>query len=285
MIPIPSSRGTRGVQSSSAEAREISGFRRNGSSSPCSRWTVPDPAPQIRSMVSASAAIVVSSGLPRFTGPGGGTVQIHIRQQSVHQIVNETERPGLETVAHERQRVAEQRLDNEVRDHAPVRSVHARAVGVEDPRHPYVDAVLPAVVEKQGLRASLAFVVASARADRINVAPILFLLRMGQRVTVDLAGRRLKDAGAAPLGEVEHVDRAVNGGLHGLHRIVLVMNRAGRTGQIENPVDLEPQRLGDVVPNELEIRLAEQAGDIGLAAREKIVEADHVVTLRHQTVA
>ena len=96
---------------------------------------------------------------------------------------------------------AAQRLDDEVRHHAAVVGMHARAVGVEDARDLDAHFVLPPVVEEQRLGAALAFVVAGARADRIDVAPVVLGLRMNVRVAVDLGGRRLKNFRAQPLGQ------------------------------------------------------------------------------------
>jgi hypothetical protein len=47
----------------------------------------------------------------------------------------------------------------------------------------------------------LAFVVAGSNADRVDIAPIFFRLRMHQRVTIDFARGGLKDADARAFGE------------------------------------------------------------------------------------
>src|ERR1700721_3608723 len=83
------------------------------------------------------------------------------------------------------------------------------------------------VIEEQRFRATLALVVARTYPDRIDVAPILFRLRMHQRIAIHLAGRGLEDAGAQPFGETKHVDRAVDAGLGVLHRITLVVDGGG----------------------------------------------------------
>ena len=150
----------------------------------------------------------------------------------------------------------------------PSEGVHPGAVGVEDARHADIDAMLAVVVEKQRLGAALAFVVAGAGADRVHIAPVVLLLRVGQRVAIYLAGRGLEDARAAAPGEIEHVDRAVHGGLHGLHGVVLVVHRARRAGEVEDAVHLQAQRLRHVVADELEIGLVQQMRDIRLGAGE-----------------
>ena len=212
-------------------------------------------------------------------------VERHIGEQPVHQVVHIAEGPGLPAVAGQCEGPAEQRLDDEIGHHAPIGRVHPGAVGVEDARDPDIDAVLAVVVEKQRLGAALAFVIAGAGADRVHIAPVVLLLRVGQRVAIHLAGRGLENARAAAPGEIEHVDGAVHGGLHGLHGVVLVVDRARRAGEVEDAVHLQAQRLRHIVADELEIRLAQKMGDIRLGAGEQVVEADDIRALGHQAFA
>jgi hypothetical protein len=78
----------------------------------------------------------------------------------------------------DRERLAAQRRDDEVRHDAAVRRLHARPVRVEDSGNARVDPVLAPVVREHRLGAALPFVVARARPDRIDVSPVVFGLRM-----------------------------------------------------------------------------------------------------------
>ena len=69
----------------------------------------------------------------------------------------------------------------------PSLRVHARAVGVEDARDLDLELVLAMIVEEQRLGAALALVVAGARTDRIDVAPVVLGLRVHRGIAVDLA--------------------------------------------------------------------------------------------------
>jgi hypothetical protein len=178
-----------------------------------------------------------------------------------------------------------QRLDDEVGDDAPVIGVHARPIGVEDAGDPDLEAMLAEIVEEQGLGAALAFVVAGARPDRVDIAAIALGLRMQGRVAIDLGGRGLKDPGLEALGEAQHVDRADDAGLGGLHRIELIVDRRGRAGEVVDLVDLDKQRMGDVVAHRLEMRHPQQRGEIVLAAGEVVVDAQHVVALGNEALA
>jgi len=163
--------------------------------------------------------------------------------------------------------------------------MHARAVGVEDARHLDRQAVLPPVVEEQGLGAALAFVVAGAEADGIDIAPIAFGLGMHRRVAIDLGGRCLHDLGPQPLGQAQHVDGAVHARLGGLHGVMLVMDGRGRAGQIEDLVHFHVEREGDVVTQQFEMRVIEQVHDVQLGAGEVVVQADNVAVPFQQAFA
>ena len=210
----------------------------------------------------------------------------HQPHQAVDQIVDIAERARLRAVAIDRDVVAEQRLHDEIRHHAAVVRVHARAVGVEDARDLDAQLVLAPIVEEQRLGAALAFVVAGARADRIDVAPIVLGLRMDVGVAVDFRGRGLEDLGLHPLGEAQHVDGAVHAGLGRLHRIVLVVDGRSRAGQIVDLVDLddraETSRRGGSARNACG---RADARCSCRAAREKIVDAKDVGALRQQPLA
>ena len=66
-------------------------------------------------------------------------------------------------------------------------------------------------------------------------------------VAIDLGRRGLKYLCLGPFGEAQHVDRAHNRGLGRLNRVKLVVNRARRTSQIVDFVDLHKQRKGHVM--------------------------------------
>src|SRR4029077_1316284 len=101
-----------------------------------------------------------------------------------------------------------QGLHDEVADDTAVVGVHAWTVRVEDSRHANIDSMLAVIVKEQGLRTTLALVVATALPDWIDMPPVALGLRVHLRIAIDLARRRLKDACLRALGQPEHVDRA-----------------------------------------------------------------------------
>lgn len=58
-----------------------------------------------------------------------------------------------------------------------------------------------------------------------------------------------------------------------------------RASEVVDLIDLEFEWLGDVVADELKIRVIEQVHDIAFAAREEVVEADDFVTFVEKSLA
>lgn len=144
--------------------------------------------------------------------------------------------------------------------------------------------MLPVVVEEQGLRASLAFVITRPRPDRVDVAPVALGLGMHGRIAIDLGGGGLEDLAAQALGQAQHVDRAVHAGLGRGDGVVLVMDRRGRAGEVVDLVDLDIERKGHVMAHELEPGMVVQVLDVALGAGKEVVGADHLMPLFKQAV-
>ena len=215
----------------------------------------------------------------------GDPIGVHELLQPVHHVGDETEGAGLGAVSVDGQGLSPQRLDHEVADDAPVHLRHAGPVGVEDAGDPHVDAVLAPVIDHQGFGHPFPLVVAASRADGIHVAPVVLPLGMDQGVSVDLGSAGLEDPGPDPLGQAQKVEGAHDVGLHRLDRVVLVVHRRRRRGQVVDPVHLQQDRLGHVVADELEVRVFREREDVAPAAREQVVQAEHVRALPEQRFA
>ena len=77
----------------------------------------------------------------------------------------------------------------------------------------------------------------------------------------------------------------MHAGLGRLHRIPLVVDGRGRAREIEDLVDLDEKRMGDVVPKEFEVLVTEEVLDVAPAAGEKIVDAKHLIPALEQLSA
>ena len=113
-------------------------------------------------------------------------IAVHERDESLDEVADVLERAGLGAVAVYGHRGTLDGLLDEVGDDAAVVEGHAGSVGVEDARDANLEAVLAVVIEREGLRAALALVVARALADGIDVTPVLLRLRMLQGIAVNL---------------------------------------------------------------------------------------------------
>src|SRR5690606_8431284 len=90
------------------------------------------------------------------------------------------------------------------------------------------------VIEEQRFGATLAFVIAGARAGRVHRAAIVLGLGMDFRLTVDLTGRGLEDPRPGLPCQLEHVAAAIQASAERLDRVVLVVDRRGATGEVED---------------------------------------------------
>src|SRR6266850_8143964 len=160
--------------------------------------------------------------------------------------------------------------------------MHARAIGIENSRHFDAQPMLAVVIEEQRLGAAFAFIVTGARSDGIDIAPIVLGLRMDVGIAIDLAGRGLKNLRLHPLGETEHIDRAMDGGFRGLHRIALIVNWRSRARQVVDLVDLDIERKRHVVPHQFEAFMTQEMLDVVASAGIKIVYAKNLVVARKQ---
>jgi hypothetical protein len=63
------------------------------------------------------------------------------------------------------------------------------------------------------------------------------------------------------------------------------MYRRSRTGEIVDLIDLEQDRFGYVVADQLESMVVEQVIDVYLAAGKEIIKADNIVAVSQQPLA
>jgi hypothetical protein len=104
-------------------------------------------------------------------------------------------------------------------------------------------------------------------------------------IAVNFTGRGLQDLDLEPLCQAQHVYRADDTRLGGLHRILLVVDRRSRAGEIENLIDLYEERVRDVVAEQLEGLVTEQVLDIAPRARKEVVDAKDLAAGVEQPLA
>ena len=93
---------------------------------------------------------------------------------AVNQVGHVAEASRLLPIAVHGERLAGQRLMNEVGQRPAVVEPHARAIGVEDAHDPGIHALRAMVGHGHGLGEALGFIVHAPRTDGIHVAPVVF---------------------------------------------------------------------------------------------------------------
>ena len=143
-----------------------------------------------------------------------------------------------------------------------------------------------AIGHRQRLGETLGLVVTAARADGVDVAPVFLRLRMHQRVAVNFGSRGQQEARVFFLGQAERLVRAERADLEGLNRQFQIINRAGRRREMPDVIHraFQEQEFGDILLNELELRIAAEVRDVVHAAGDEIVYADDFVAARDQQV-
>jgi hypothetical protein len=163
--------------------------------------------------------------------------------------------------------------------------MHARAIGIEDTRHFYLDSMLAVVIKEKGFRTPFPLIIACPETDGVDTSPVGFWLGMDHGIPIYLRSRGLKDLGLEPFRQPQHVDGTVNVHLGGLNRVVLIVDRRRRTSQVVDLIDLHIKRKGNVVANEFKIRIPYQRSDISLGPRIEIVDTEDIVSILEETLA
>ena len=91
--------------------------------------------------------------------------------------------------------------------------------------------------EDQSFSEPFGLVVDAARANGIDVAPVSFVLRMGQRIAVHLTRGRQHEPGSTSLGDVERHRCPIGAGPQGLDRQSQVVGRRSRRSQMKHRVE------------------------------------------------
>ena len=141
------------------------------------------------------------------------------------------------------------------------------------------------VGHRHGLGEALGLVVHAARADRVDVAPVVLALRMDERIAVDLGGGGEQEARLLGLGQAERVVRAEAADLERLDRHAQVVDGGGRAREVEDAVEraLEVDVVRDVVLHEHEVA-AGQVLDVRHVAGDQVVHADDGVAVVEQVL-
>ena len=208
-------------------------------------------------------------------------------ENSVDEIRHITERAGLRAVAKNAQRLTAQSLPDKCRHDAAVAQTHPRAISVEDSHDPGVYAMVAVICHRDCFRESFRLVVNAARPDRVHIAPIIFLLRMLERIAIHLRCGSENECGVFVLGQTQRVVRAERADFECRDREFQIINGTGRRGEVKNIINLwfrQKNEIGDVVFHEAEIFVSDKMSNVCRVAGHQIIDGNDPVTFRQKPV-
>ena len=139
----------------------------------------------------------------------------------------------------------------------------------------------PLIVEAKGFGDSFAFVVAAANPNSVHTTAVTLRLGMNLWVTIHFTGAGQKQTSTHPSCQAKHIVCAEEASLCGFDRIELVVDGRCRTSKVPDAIYLKPDRVGDVVPYQLKLRVIDPLADIAFPACEIVIKADHLVPSPH----
>ncbi len=131
------------------------------------------------------------------------------------------------------------------------------------------------------------FIINAARPDGVNIAPVIFFLRVHQRIAVALRCRREDERRLFVFGQSERVVRPKCADLQRRNRQLQIINRACRRREMKHVVDLfvgQENEIGNVVLDEMEILVAGKMPDVCSVAGDEIVDRNDAVTFGEKSV-
>src|SRR5262249_43538427 len=117
-------------------------------------------------------------------------------------------------------------------------------------------------------------------------APVIFLLRMHERVAVAFAGGGDEEGRIFRLREAKGVVRAERADLQRRDGMLEIIDRRRGRGEVENKIDLVGHEdvIRDVVPDELVVLVAGEVLDVRDIAGKEIVHANDAMALGEEAV-
>ena len=129
----------------------------------------------------------------------------------------------------------------------------------------------------------LRLVVDAPRTDRVHIAPVLFSLRVLQRVAIHLGGRSDHEFGLLRFGQPQCIVSAEGAYFQRRDGPLQIVDRAGWAGPVQHHIDrtVEIDVFRDVVFDEIKIS-RRQMRDIRQVAGQEVVDPDHLMSTIEQ---
>ena len=138
------------------------------------------------------------------------------------------------------------------------------------------------MIEEESFARPFAFIITRSRTCAARITPVVFRLRMDQRIAVRLARSGQKDPRTRFVSEIESVERAEEARLQRVYRLLLILRRARRTCEMIYLVCRYAKRLSNIVSDERERTVIQKILDILHPSGRHIIKADHIASFTDQ---
>ena len=155
-------------------------------------------------------------------------------QNPLHFIAHIAETARLAAVAVHREIFAPQRLPHKIRNHPPIVDLHPRPVRIEDSQNSRVQTMIAVIRHRYRFGKALRLVIHRSRSDRIHISPIVFRLRMHQRIPVALRRRCHHEFRAAPQRRFERFKRPIRSHPQSCDSVFGIVHGACRTREVKH---------------------------------------------------
>ena len=138
-----------------------------------------------------------------------------------------------------------------------------------------------------GFGEALGLIVHPARADRVDVAPVVFFLGMDQRVPVHFRGRGEEKTRPFFLGESQRLVRPERPNFQGRDRHFEIVDGAGGRREVQDRVNRAFDiNIGcDVLRNKGKAWVGKEVSDIVGVPGNKVIHADHLIAFVEEAFA
>jgi hypothetical protein len=155
--------------------------------------------------------------------------------------------------------------------------MHTGTICVKDPCHLDFDPILAVIIEEKSFSTSFPFIVTGSGSNGVYASEIGLRLGVNCGISIHLRSGGLEDSCLEAFSESQHVNGTMDIDLCGLNRVVLVMDRRCRAGEVINSIHLDVKRESYVMAKKFKKRILEKMLNISLRPGVKVIDADHIL--------
>jgi len=141
------------------------------------------------------------------------------------------------------------------------------------------------IIEEKGFGTPLPLIITSSWANGVYASEIGLRLGVNCGISIHLRSGGLEDSCLEAFSESQHVNGTMDIDLGGLNRVVLVMNRRCRAGEVINSIHLDVKGKSYVMAKKFKKRILQKMLNISLRSGVKVIHADNVLSILEKALA